>query len=764
MGRSAIDHAADELFEAEVVRVARAVYAPDRPFQGSTVLDGRERDAVIIGDDVVVVVEATTSRALEKAKYDGTKLRDACERLAREHRFKAVKGFFVTQDDPTAQQRDAIAALNAPVTACSIAQFRSQLIDSREYLEMRLRYAFGSARNPFNDSTTDLERYIPLGFSSGGRDAAARTSHSVDDIVRRMSDGLVTIVLGDFGAGKSMSLREVHSSLAGRHYKDAFRPFPMTLNLRDHQGQKDPDEAIRRHATKLGFESPSKLVKAWRAGQIHVLLDGFDEIAASGWRGRSPDLRRIRRDSVELVRRFAEESPQSAGLLISGRRHFFDTEDELLVSLGMRNRSPLILRTDEFTEEQVRTYLADRSWSGELPDWLPSHPLLLGYLAGADALQGLAEKDLPDPAPGWDYLIDRICEREARIEQGLDGGTIRKVMERLATVARGRGTGQGPVLTRDLAQAFEQVATYPPDEGSYQVLQRLPGLGAQDVTDGSRFFIDAALLDAARAADVVRYATNSDDALETFTNLTVPLGPLGIAVGALQSERMGVTAGQLNAAAKKLQSRGGADALAFDLVRVGAELGASKPGALNFADLTIESFTLSDSESDFEAVTLRDCVIESLDLTEYDGEWGIPHFDRCMFGTVLGAASTSALPAGRFTDCSFDAFDPSSKTTHGIVAMPGLKPAQKALLTILKKVYMQAGGGRKESALVRGLSPELKGHVGRAIAQLQSEGWLIESRTAGRTLYLPVKGLRARVRAILEAPATTSEEVVRGFS
>lgn len=557
-----------------------------------------------------------------------------------------------------------------------------------------------------------------------------------------------------------MSLREVHQSLRKKHFKDSLAPFPVSLNLRDHQGQKDTDEALRRHASKLGFESPTKLVRAWRAGHVHLLLDGFDEIAASGWRGRTPDLSRIRRGSVELVRRFVEETPTGAGLMITGRRHFFDSEAEMSISLGVRDRRHELLYTDEFTDEQMKAYLAERDWEGQLPDWLPNHPLLLGHLASAGALAVLADGSVPEAAQGWEYLLDRICEREARIEHGMDGATIRRVLERLASLARSRGAGQGPIRPADLSLAFEQIAGSPPDEGSYQVLQRLPGLGIQDATDGARFFIDGSLLDAARAGDVIRYANNQDDSLESNTSAFVPLGRLGVDVAAAQAQILGLSASQCNTAAKRLQSRGASDALVLDLVTIGAELGASKPEVLDFSMLDIDTFTLAEAGIDFGALTFHECVIGTIDLTEYDGELPLPHFDRCMIGTVLGAASATALPAGRFTDCEFEAFDPSSKTTRGILGMPGLRPAQKVLLTILKKVYMQSGGGRKESALVRGLAPEYKSLVNGVIAHLIAHQLIVDSRPGGRTIYAPVRGQRNRVRAMLESPATTQDAVM----
>ncbi|MBD8660152.1 NACHT domain-containing protein [Frigoribacterium sp. CFBP 8754] len=762
MGRSPESRAEDEAFEQEVLRSARMIFAPHRPHQGATFVAGRERDAVIEGDDVVVAIEATTSRTLEKAEKDGKKLEEMCERLAAQHKFKAVKGYFVTRDDPTAQQRDAINALHGPIVSCSLAQLRSQLIDSRDYLEARSQYPFGSARNPETNSTTELERYVPLGFISASSRTATGSTQSIGHIVEQVSAGKTVVVMGDFGAGKSMSLREVHNSLRKAHFRDSLAPFPVSLNLRDHQGQTETDEAIRRHASKLGFESPTKLVRAWRAGRVHLLLDGFDEIAASGWRGRTPDLKEIRRGSVELVRRFVEETPASAGLMITGRRHFFDSEAEMSTSLGLRDRRHELLYTDEFTDEQMQTYLSQQDWDGQLPDWLPNHPLLLGHLASAGALAVLADGGVPEAARGWEFLLEKICEREARIEHGMDGLTIRRVLERLASLARSRGSGQGPIRPADLSLAFEGVAGSPPDEGSYQVLQRLPGLGIEDATDGSRFFIDGSLLDAARAGDIVRYAHGQDDTLESNATAFVPLGRLGVQVATTQANALGLTGSQCNAAAKRLQARGGADALVLDLVTLSAELGVSKLGVLDFAMLEIPVFTLAEADTDFGSLTFHECIIGTLDLTEYDGELPVPHFDRCMIGTVLGAASATALPAGRFTSCDFEAFDPSSKTTRGILGMPGLRPAQKVLLTILKKVYIQSGGGRKESALVRGLAPEYKSLVSAVITHLISHQLLIETRSSGRTIYVPVRGNRNRVRSMLESPSTTQDAVMSG--
>ena len=65
-----------------------------------------------------------------------------------------------------------------------------------------------------------------------------------------------------------------------RHLNAELSTFPVFVNLRDHYGQTDPAEILHRHARNVGFDKPSHLVRAWRAGFVHLSMDGFDEITA----------------------------------------------------------------------------------------------------------------------------------------------------------------------------------------------------------------------------------------------------------------------------------------------------------------------------------------------------------------------------------------------------------------------------------------------------------------------------------------------------
>ncbi|MCI0156807.1 NACHT domain-containing protein [Leifsonia shinshuensis] len=755
------DQQEEQLFEEEVLRVSRALFAKDRPYQGATYLDASERDGIFIGDDVVVVVEATVSRRLEKAQKDGDKLKQACERLAKEHRFKGVKGYFVTRDEPTADQRRYIEQIDANVVACSLTQLRSKLIDANEYLTVREMYAFGSARNPASGSMTDLDTYVP--FSLSHLTETSERSFSTKELADRTLEGGLTVLTGDFGAGKSMTLREVHRILAAGTLKKRTLKFPLTLNLRDHQAQTEPDEAIRRHASRVGFGSGTQLVRAWRAGEVSLLLDGFDEIATTGWLGQATELRDIRRRSVELVRKFVEQSPAGCGILLTGRRHFFDSASEMRQSLGIAARDPLMLTADQFTNQQVSTYLERHGWTGALPNWLPARPLLLGYLATSGAIKQLAESTTDvGPAEGWDLLLERLCAREATMEFGVDGPTIRRILERLATVARGKPDGTGPLFKEDLALAFYQVCNYNPDEGSYQLLERLPGLGVLDETDGSRHLIDPSLASAAGAGDVVRFviAHGADESLGDLRRTAVPLNQLGISVSEFIARRTDISGSHVLAVAKRIAGAA-SDALVLDMARLALELGETGEWpALTFSELYLESIVVADVDEDLQSLNFVDCVVATLDLTEYDGDRSLPVFRRCAFGVVKGAGSLASLPTGHFQDCGFDQFDPASKTTRGILASPGLSSRQRVILTILKKVYMQAGSGRKDSALTRGLDDKLRALVPLAVESLINADLIVTGRAGGNTIYYPVRGATGRVRQMLESGSSSSDQVM----
>ena len=71
------------------------------------------------------------------------------------------------------------------------------------------------------------------------------------------------------------------------------------------------------------------MVRAWRAGYVVLMLDGFDEIASVGWSGSTQKLKEIRSNSMRLVREFIRNTPDGPGVIVSGRSHFFNNGQEM---------------------------------------------------------------------------------------------------------------------------------------------------------------------------------------------------------------------------------------------------------------------------------------------------------------------------------------------------------------------------------------------------------------------------------------------------
>ena len=124
---------------------------------------------------------------------------------------------------------------------------------------------------------------------------------------------------------------------------------------------------------------------------------------------------------------------------------------------------------------------------------MPSRPLLVGYLAASGLLEDVLvtganqyQASGGDPARGWDMILDRVSARAAEIEVGIDGPTVRRILERLATMARTTDSGLGPLSREQIISAFSDICGYQPDEKGMVLLQRLPGLGIERADEGTR--------------------------------------------------------------------------------------------------------------------------------------------------------------------------------------------------------------------------------------------------------------------------------------
>lgn len=760
-GRSDHDFEADRRFEVEVLRVARLLYPGTDG--GSTVLAGHERDGVLIGRDVAVAIEATRSRRQDKAEKDSKKLKQVTEALAKAHPTKAVRGFLITADEPTADQRDTSKKHGgAYVSAISFADFSAQLFDAASYLSARTDYPFGSARDPRTNKHKFDGGYIKLDLL----ELPKSNTWPTDQVASGLQDGKTFVLTGDYGIGKSMTLRELWRELSANYGRNPVSRVPVHLNLRDHAGQEEPAEALHRHATRIGFGDPAQLVRAWRSGLVALLLDGFDEITFPGWAGRVSGMADVRRRNVALLRAFVRDSPAGTGIILAGRSHFFDSNEEMTRAFNLP-AGHVRLSASDFSAKQIRDYLTANGLEAAIPAWMPTRPLLVGYLAVQGLLTGGETDNEDSPAAGWHMLLDRVCEREAYIEVGLDGTLIRRIIERLASRARRTSSGRGPLRFDDLTDAFREVCGYQADEGSRVVLDRLPGLGVtgEDSLDEGlpREFVDADLADAARAGDVYAYICSPrvpGIAGGDQSDWDYLLEELGVDVVLHRMRLAGQDAEAASAALQMAVKEQRAPALTGELLRVVLAAGGSVfAPAPSLTDLILPTITIA-AGADAGTAALRDCLITRLELEEGYRADGVPRFTGCIFQEVDGATAETDLPASQFEDCSFEAFADSASNTAAILEL-NLSDGARVLLTVLKKIYTQRGRGRKTNALSRGLNPALRPLVPDVLTRLQSENLILMAKAGNEVIWLPVKASQKRALQMLGAPMSSDDPLLR---
>ncbi|MGW2664326.1 NACHT domain-containing protein [Nocardia tengchongensis] len=586
------------------------------------------------------------------------------------------------------------------------------------------------------------------------------------ELATNLIEGLRAVVIGDFGVGKSHALRELYLELRDKHIRSKrATPFPVHINLRDCAGLKTPAEILRRHSEEVGFGSERNLISAWRAGSCMLLLDGFDEVVPSRWLGGAADLKDVRRKALYPIRRLVEETPPGAGVVVCGRPQYFSSYVEMPEALGFHADTG-ILRIDNFTDEQLSEYLSAakvEDWT--VPEWIPTRPLLIGYLVRRRDFADFDSSEQISAAVAWRGFFDAICQREAVGLTAVRPTVIKSIISRVATLAKSQGDETTPMGMDVMRKAFIEIYNRQPDEEGNLLLMRLPGLAIAGENDSdTRVFVDRDLADTAYGEDLAAHLTNpfAEHPLSMAASWVTSASDLSIdvAANAIESREKAPEGGKTSAravlaSAKRRQDQGNFDAVLADTLRVVTTLGTGDIPEKSLESFLIEGVWFHDLQITGDKLGKRlsyqDCVIQVLDISTTEEGADVPQFRECIIGFLDGASSLPVWLDDYFEECSIEQYSQQSSTTAGILQL-SMDPTDKVALTILKKIYNQRGSGRKESALTRGLDQASRNLVPNALSKLISEGWLHKTTSGGNTLYLPVKGRRAGALRALEKP------------
>lgn len=184
-------------------------------------------------------------------------------------------------------------------------------------------------------------------------------------------------------------------------------------------------------------------------------------------------------------------------------------------------------------------------------------------------------------------------------------------------------------------------------------------------------------------------------------------------------------------------------------------------GHIDFGGLCIDGCTvpvldLGDGPP-LQRLTLRSLIVGDFLLPDESVQG--PRVEDSIFERVFGVQGATSFPTW-VVGCSAESYDDAS--TNADILRDGTLPVGvRVALTMLRKLFVQRGHGRKENALSRGMAQDARGRARRLLPILQSEGLAFAVSAKGTTLWHPVQGQRRRAQAMLDSPTTSQDPFLR---
>lgn len=713
-------------------------------------LNGVDFDGVVrVSADEIILIEITKERTLEKVRNDLNKIIPTKINLATQG--VICRGYVVLDEEPTLSMTEAGKVSH--IMVCSSQQFEQSFFDFPAYNALRIDFPFGSAVDS-KTGENDPRNFIPIRYE----DVDGNGSHSVSDLVAKLLRSAKIALTGDFGTGKSRCVREVYGQLSSKIREAG--AFPIAINLRDHWSSSNALEVLAGHLGNIGLSSSiDNFVRLLNSGALILLLDGFDEIGAQSHDIRVDDRIALRRHAVRGVRDLIQRS--KAGVLVTGRSHFFDSDDEMLRSLGLlgtRDDTSVIKVPDTFTHAEGEKYFRDLGIDAPLPAWLPRKPLVFQVLVELDKndVARILKKD-HGQFEFWGAFLNAVCVRESRgVGESIAPQTIRFILYELASKARYSDTFLGRLSPRNIDDAYERAVGTAPDQTGRQLLARMCALGRIEPESPDRQFVDYDVVDVLRAerliSDVI--AMNSEN---TSSQWKQSLRTLGVIHAASMARYF-----DLDSLCFSYLRKYGDTANTKRLGEIVAVLSVFGDERLDFQSLQLsgsEIPILNLSSRVIANISIRESVIglimlQDSPIVESDGF----SINDSLLTVVAGVTTQAGLPVWiRNTDViEFERLSNSARIKES-----SLSASQKLFLSIIHKIFFQSGSGREEASLLKGgygqkYSPKL---VESILKLLMREKTIERIKGDDGWVYKPVRRHTERMSRI-KAELTLSEDVL----
>lgn len=687
--------------------------------------------------DEWIVIEITEESSINKTRNDITKLVTVRNALFQQGVF--ARCFFVMKSLPTDSMRSA--GSQQKVFVRSAEEFQNEFFDYSSYVFLRSQKLFGSLVNT-ETGKPENNTYIDVSYfdKKSGKDL------SISDIIVLLKKGKRVVLKGDFGLGKSRCVKQIFDILTK---DETHNPYTIAINLREHWGAKRATEILDRHFYDLGLDAKG-IIKTFEKPNFIFLLDGFDEIGTQSWSSDVSKMQHLREISVCAVNDLISKA--QGGVLITGRAYYYNSDKEMLNSLGLSEEQSIVLEChQEFTEEQLLKFISENIPDAEgkeellsLPDWLPKRPLVIQLLQKYASDIFTIDYALEDICGFWYALLTKICEREAKIYPTLNPEIIKKVLLYLADSTRSSANNMGPISQRDLSNAFEAATGFRPSDESSIMLQRLPSLGRINADSPDRQFLDTFVLNGLRAESIIQLSKSWSEATLN-SEWKYPLDQVGLRI---LSEYIGKEDKRLDTyiSIARSASRASNKTLAADIVSALCLLATN---SIDFKDLYVSdacfSF-LTFEGKEIHRLTISNSCIERINLANSKIHDHVC-IEKSIISSVYGISSGTSIPS-QLVNCQIESYE--TLATTALVKKANLTESQKLLVEILRKTFLQPGSGRKEAALLRGLGVSANKQIGEKIlGKLLDEKILTRRKGDEGYIYIPCRSQTGRIKKIM---------------
>lgn len=641
-------------------------------------------------------------------------------------------------------ERDESSLINSGegrnIEVFSIHSFFNKYFGSEKYQVARLAHPFGSAVDP-EDGAIDRSEYVATKYiDSNG------CEYTIAEIAVKLSEGAQVVIQGEFGAGKSRCVMELFKHLTAEKPEHP----PIAINMRDIGGLKSFHTIIAEHFARLGVgDITANLTRSISFGHQILLLDGFDELASQAWSGDKKRIREVRKRTFEGIRDLVNTA-RKAGILITGRRHYFNDDKELTECVGFSEKETLFLKCpDEFTEDETRAYLAKRIGNLSYPQWFPRKPLLcqvLSKLSEEDLKQIITDND--GEIRFFEKTLDVICKRETKFNPSVFADNVKLLYLELARRTREKESRVGPLSLSDIYGAFEMVTGVPPVDDSIVLLQRLAYLGRTDASSDNRVFIDEYVADGLTGLAIVEdyFVKKNEPSMSKWKN---SLGLFGLQIVGSKIKFDDEFVSYL----RKLQK--------LEYYQISSDLFAATINSndhLDYKNLELRNCNISFLEMSNKVISNLNIFNPSIDdlIIENNEYHNVSIYDG-TFGNTFGVTSSSGFPSV-FINCDSLEYEKASNSAN--IALLEVSDSHKTLLSIVKKLFFQPGGGRKEEALLRGAERFWNQDAAEKVLHFMLANEMV-TKNRGDTgwIYIPQRKFKPRMGKLYAELNNSSEEI-----